>query len=145
MIAAIYELAGALRRNGETVARRLGQTQARWQVLSAASGGDKTVPQLARRLGVSRQAVQRIADALVADQLARFADNPDHRTSPHLVPTEGGQRKLAEITHAAREFHEALARRLKGLDLAALRRGLGRVQQTLDALEPFDEEEKDHD
>ena len=131
IIADLYELAGAFRRNGEEIARGLGQTQARWQVLSAASGDARSVPQLARRLGVTRQNVQRIADLLVADGLARFAGNPDHRTSPHLVLTDAGRRSLGDLTRAAQGFHRGLAERLKSVPLATLRRDLGRLRAAL--------------
>jgi DNA-binding MarR family transcriptional regulator len=124
IIADIYELAGAFRRRGEAIARGVDQTQTRWQILSAASGAAKTVPQIARRLGVSRQNVQKIADLLVADDLARYAGNPDHRTSPLLVPTEAGAEALDALTRAARIFHAKLAARLKGADLARMRDGL---------------------
>jgi len=124
IIADIYELAGAFRRRGEAIARGIDQTQARWQVLSAAAAGTKTVPQIARRLGVSRQNVQKIADGLVAERLARYADNPDHRTSPYLQPTETGGAALDALTQAGRAFHAKLAARLKGADLVSLRDGL---------------------
>ncbi|HUK59277.1 MAG TPA: MarR family transcriptional regulator [Stellaceae bacterium] len=131
VIADLYELAGAFRRNGERIARGLGQTQTRWQVLSAASAEPKSVPQLARRLGVTRQNVQRIADLLVADELARFAGNPDHRTSPHLVLTEAGRKALDELTRAAQSFHESLAARLGAVPLASVRRELSRIRSAL--------------
>ena len=121
IIADVYELAGLFRRNGEGIARGVGQTQARWQVLSAASDGPKTVPQIARRLGVTRQNVQRIADLLVADGLARYAANPDHLGSPHLVLADKGHRTLARLTRAGRSLHAALARRLADVDLERLR------------------------
>jgi DNA-binding MarR family transcriptional regulator len=136
LIADIYELAGAFRRRGEEVARDVGQTQARWQVLSAASDVAKTVPQLAHTLGVSRQNVQRIANALVRDRLARFVDNPDHRSSPHVVLSDEGRGTLAGLTRSARSRHRALAARLKEIDLAALRRDLRRFQAALDAKFP---------
>jgi DNA-binding MarR family transcriptional regulator len=132
VIADLYELAGAFRRRGEEIARDVGQTQARWQVLSAASDVAKTVPQLARTLGVSRQNVQRIANALVRDRLARFVDNPDHRSSPHVVLSDEGRGTLAGLTRVARSRHRALAARLKGIDLAALRRDLRQIQAALD-------------
>ena len=135
VIADLYELAGAFRRRGEEIARDVGQTQARWQVLSAASDA-KTVPQLARMLGVSRQNVQRIANALVRDRLARFVDNPDHRSSPHVVLSDEGRGTLAGLTRAARSRHRALAARLKGIDLAALRRDLRQIQVALDTKFP---------
>ncbi len=142
VVADLYELAGALRRNGERIAQGLGQTQARWQVLSAASAGAKTVPQLARRLGVTRQNVQRIADLLVADGLARFAGNPDHRTSPHLVLTEAGATALDELTRAARGFHEALAARLGAVPLGSVRRELGRIRAALATLSTKEEDDE---
>lgn len=125
IIADIYELAGRLRTRGETIAAAVGQTQARWQVLSAASSEPPlSVPQIARRLGVTRQAVQRIADLLAEEDLAAFADNPDHKASPHLVPTKTGQEILGRLTKAARAGHQELAAALDGIDLGVLRRDL---------------------
>ena len=69
LVADIFEAAGALREHGDQIAGRVGQSQARWQVLSVFSEGDWTVATAARRLGVTRQSEQRIADLLVADVL----------------------------------------------------------------------------
>src|SRR6185503_11394137 len=101
IVADIYELAGRFRANGEAIASAIGQTQARWQVMSAASADPKTVPQIARRLGVTRQNVQRIADLLVAENWASFETNPDHRGSPYLVLNRRGQAALEQLTKAA--------------------------------------------
>ncbi len=38
IVADIFELAGRFHFDGETIAATVGQTQARWQVMSAASG-----------------------------------------------------------------------------------------------------------
>jgi DNA-binding MarR family transcriptional regulator len=138
LIADIYELAGQFRAWGETVAAAAGQSQARWQVLSAASGAALTVPQIARRLGVTRQAVQRVADLLVADGLARLTDNPDHKTSPHLLLTEEGRGVLDRLTQGARGGHETLAAMLHGFDLAALHRDLRTLLVTLNGSATFD-------
>lgn len=125
IVADIYELAGLLRARGERIAAAIGQSQARWQVLSAASGEQLlTVPQIARRLGLTRQAIQRIADLLVTEGLARYAGNPDHKASPHLAPTKAGADTLARLTRAARASHQELAANLDGIDLAVLRRDL---------------------
>jgi DNA-binding MarR family transcriptional regulator len=135
VVADIYELAGAFRRRGEKIAHGIGQSQARWQVLSAASDGVKTVPQIARILGVSRQNVQRIADALVSESFAHFVENPDHKASPHLLLTDLGLKALAKLSRAAASHHEALAAKLKGIDLQTLRQDLAALQSALDALE----------
>lgn len=135
VIADIYELSGQLRARGDRLAATVGQTQARWQVLSAASTDPRlSVPQIARRLGITRQAVQRVADLLVADGLVVFADNPDHKASPHLVPTSFGQETLARLTRAARGFNNEMAAHLGAVDLAALRRDL---RSLLDGIKRF--------
>src|SRR5580698_8203191 len=119
IVADVYELAGRFRDRGEAIARTVGQTQARWQVMSAASAELHTVPQIARVLGVTRQNVQRIADLLVAEGSAEYRDNPDHRGSPHLVLTRTGRAALEQLTKAASGYHACLARKLSPADFAS--------------------------
>lgn len=123
-MADVYEAAGALRRSGESIARTEGQTQARWQVLSVVCEEALSVPYAARRLGVSRQGVQRIANNLVDDGLAEWSINPDHRASPLLALTEAGRRALDGITARAAAAHGEIASDLAPTDLAAARRVL---------------------
>jgi DNA-binding MarR family transcriptional regulator len=127
IVADAYELAGRFRVRGEAIARTVGQTQARWQVMSVASDGPHTVPQIARRLGVSRQNVQRIADALVAGGWASFAANPDHSGSPFLVLNEHGGAALAKIVGAAHAYHLEFAGRFAPAEIEAIHRGLRRL------------------
>lgn len=136
IVADIYELAGRMREYGEAIAHTVGQTQARWQVMSAASAGPHTVPRIARVLGVTRQNVQRIADMLVADGSAAYQDNPDHRTSPHLVLTGRGRAALDRLGEAASGYHARLARKLPPSEIAALQRGLHRLLEVLNEIDP---------
>jgi DNA-binding MarR family transcriptional regulator len=138
IVADIYELAGKFRARGDRLAAAIGQTQARWQVLGVASEAPLSVPQIARRLGVTRQAVQRVADLLAGAGLARFAENPDHKASPHLILTKAGRDALARLTRAARAGHEELAEKLSSTDLAALRRDLRGLLIALDGPRKFD-------
>ena len=124
LVAELFEAAGAVRRHGERLAREIGQTQARWQLLSVISDGEWTVPHAARRLGVTRQAVQRVADTLAADGLLIAELNPNHRRSPVLRPTTDGRRVLAAITADATRWHELVAPELNPDELAATRRVL---------------------
>ena len=137
IVADIYELAGRLRDYGESIAQTLGQTQARWQVMSAASDRPHSVPQIARVLGVTRQNVQRIADLLVAEGAAEYRDNPDHRASPHLVLTRRGQAALDRLTKAASGYHARIARKLSAADIVSLQRGLRRLLEALDDVDPI--------
>lgn len=136
IVADIYELAGRLRDHGEAIAKTVGQTQARWQVLSAASGPPQTVPQIARVLGVTRQNVQRIADLLVEEGAAEYRDNPDHRASPHLVLTKRGRAAFEGLMKAATGYHAGLARKLSPSDVVSLQRGLRRMLGALAEIEP---------
>ena len=135
IVADVYELAGRFRSEGESIAATVGQTQARWQVMSAASAAPFTVPQIARRLGVTRQNVQRIADLLVDEGWATFESNPDHRGSPHLMLTKRGQTALAQLSKAAARNHAKLAGRLAGTDIGVLHRGLRRMIAAMNSRE----------
>lgn len=127
LVADVYEAAGLLRRSGEAIAAAEGQTQARWQLLSVVSGAPLSVAQAARRLGVSRQAVQRVANELVRDELAAFRTNPDHRSSPLLALTPTGQDVLSRITSRATEVHEALTTGIAPGEIADARALLRRL------------------
>lgn len=109
LIADVYELAGLSRRTSERTAAAHGQTVARWHVMSTLSDEPQTVPTIARRLGLARQSVQRVADDLVADGLAERLDNPDHQRSPKLGLTRAGRATLQKIVA---DSDEDRARRL---------------------------------
>lgn len=138
LVADVFDAAGVLRRYGERIAAAAGQTQARWQLLSVVSVGEWTIPMAADRLGTSRQAVQRIANDLVADELAVFEGNPRHRRSPFLRLTDSGSEVLAAITKEARRSHRSLAAKLAPFDPAQVRTALqqlaGAVRPELDGM-----------
>jgi DNA-binding MarR family transcriptional regulator len=127
VVADVYELAGTLRRVGEDLAGAVGQTQARWQLLSVLSDGLWTASDAARRLGVSRQAVQRVADALIDDGLVRAEPNPGHRRAPHLRLTSEGEAALQAISTGSLGWRRAVARRMGSAELEALHDGLRRL------------------
>ena len=104
---------GALSSAGDDLVADLGLSTARVQLLDAlAAGGPRSVSQIARALGLSRQAVQRVADDLVALHLAAYARNPDHARAQLLALTDQGQATQAQ------------AARRKALWLASLADGL---------------------
>jgi DNA-binding MarR family transcriptional regulator len=131
LVAELFEIAGILRRDGEATARRAGQTQSRWQVMWVAGTGRLTVPMIARRLGVTRQSVQRTADEIVRDELATFEPNPDHRRSPLLVLTEAGAEALRQMNEAGLERNLEHAASLGDDGVARLRELLARYRESL--------------
>src|ERR1700730_5748697 len=90
----VLQLAGHLTAAGDALTKPLGQTSARWQVLAAADHATMSVAQIARALGLARQGVQRLADLLEADGLARYQDNPAHQRAKLLVLTHAGEEPL---------------------------------------------------
>jgi DNA-binding MarR family transcriptional regulator len=100
-IADVLELAGLFRHVADDMARQQGETQSRWYALSVFSENPLTVSQAARRLGTTRQAVQRSTDELLARGLAITEANPDHRTSPFIRLTPEGHDVLARISQTA--------------------------------------------
>jgi DNA-binding MarR family transcriptional regulator len=100
--------AGFITAAGEALARTGGQTLARWVILDAIEDGPATVAQVARRRGIARQAVQRVANLLVADGLAVFEPNPDHRRAKLLRPTPQGREALRVISQAQQPWADAL-------------------------------------
>lgn len=97
LLADVYELAGESRRTSEALARTAGQTTARWHVLSVVSDGPRTVASAARRLGLARQSVQRVADDLVGAGLLAVRSNPDHARAPLLGLTDAGMQTLERL------------------------------------------------
>lgn len=131
LVADVYELAAALRRNRQEIAKLAGQTQARWQLMWIAATGRFSVAMIARRLGLARQSVQRVADAIVAEDLARFEPNPDHQRSPLLILTSAGERVLDAINERSRQGHLQQAAALGEDGIAELRRLLARYRDVL--------------
>ena len=138
LMADVYELAGLSRRTSEAIAQELGQTVARWHVLSVVSAGPSTVPAIARRLGLTRQGVQRVAGDLLAARLLQAAPNPDHVRSPLLTLTNRGQLVLDQLTHRSDAARGRLLHQghITAEDLAAARTTLRALLQSLATSDP---------
>jgi len=131
-VADVFHLAGEFRQLGNRIASRVGQTQARWQVLSVVSDGTWTVAQVARRLGYARQSVQRTADQLVQQKLAEYRPNPDHAKSPVIKITSKGNLALARITREADKWHLKISAGLPESELAIAARTVRHLCATLE-------------
>ena len=93
----VLRLAGLLEAAGDALARPAGQSAARWQVLAAVEEQPASVAGIARALGLARQSVQRVADALEAGGLVAYEDNPRHRRARLVRLTTEGRVVLAAI------------------------------------------------
>ena len=117
----VFRATGLLLSAGNRLAVKEGLTAARWQVLGAVAlaGRPLTVPQIARRMGLTRQAVQASVNRLAADELVETCDNRDHRRSRLIGLTELGGRRYAAIDRRQAKWISDLAAGLTIADLEA--------------------------
>lgn len=90
IVLAVFRINGGILEAAEIIAAPAGLTAARWQVLGAVLGSPKSVAEIARDMGLTRQSVQRLADILVVEKLATYSDNPGHRRAKLFAPTKKG-------------------------------------------------------
>jgi DNA-binding MarR family transcriptional regulator len=119
---------------GDRLAADQGLTSARWQVLGAVAlaGRPLTVPQIARRMGLTRQSVQASVNRLLRDGLVEAETNPDHRRSPLIRLTEDGRSKYRGLESRQVEWINELADGLKPSELASAARVLEELSGRLE-------------
>ncbi|HEY3953574.1 MAG TPA: MarR family winged helix-turn-helix transcriptional regulator [Streptosporangiaceae bacterium] len=130
----VLRLHGSFTAAGEALAKPAGQTLARWVILDQCRDTPATVSDIARRLRMARQSVQRIADLLVGDGLGAYQDNPHHQRAKLLELTAAGRSALYTIDAAQHTWCDTLAATIGEPTLrrttAALRRVAGAVEST---------------
>jgi DNA-binding MarR family transcriptional regulator len=133
LMADVYELAGLSRRISGREAAEHGATSARWQILSVIESEPATVPQIARRLGLTRQAVQRVANELLEGGHVRHLPEDREIRSPRIDATAAGRQLLADLWRAnlARRGQMLLDAAIDGDDLDAARLTLRRLIEAL--------------
>lgn len=99
LVLSVFRLNGLLIAEGDTMTENLGLTSARWKVIGviALSNAGLTVPGIARVLGQSRQAVQRLTDVMVEDGLLLYQSNPKHKRSVLVTLTEVGKEAYNQL------------------------------------------------
>ena len=107
LVLSVFRLNGLLIAEGDTMTANLGLTSARWKVIGviALSNAGLTVPGIARVLGQSRQAVQRLTDVMVEDGLVEYRPNPKHKRSVLVTLTDTGK----DAYNALREVQDPWA------------------------------------
>lgn len=127
----VFRLNGLILEAGDALAAPSGQTASRWQVMGCVDVDAQTVAGIARTMGLARQSVQRTADLLVADGLAEYLDNPQHRRAKLLRLTATGIQLLREIEARQTAWANQLAQSLNAAELASAARTLQDLQKAL--------------
>ena len=92
LILEAFQLNGRLLAAGDALVRDLGLNSARWQVLGAVAMSPVPLPvaHIARNMGLTRQAVQRLINELEEQGIVCFAPNPHHQRAKLVLLTEHG-------------------------------------------------------
>jgi DNA-binding MarR family transcriptional regulator len=129
-----FRLNARLLAEGDRLARPAGLTSAGWQVLGTLvmAGEPLTIAAVARRMGLARQSVQRVADALAGRGLVRYQPNPDHGRWQLAAPSPQGRRVYGKLEARRRRWAAAL---VAGSDVGEIRSALALMQRVRKRLE----------
>ena len=134
LIRETFRLNGRLLEAGDELVRPLGLTSARWQVLGAIDASPVPLPiaHVARNMGLSRQAVQRLANEMEKDGLVRFAPNPHHERAKFVVMTDQGMAAFRSAIAKQRQWAQRLAEGLSCDSIGDAARVLRALRQKLE-------------
>jgi DNA-binding MarR family transcriptional regulator len=132
LILATFRLNGRLMDVAQEMAAEGGITASWWQVLGGVLDQPRSVADIARLMGMTRQGVQRVADLLVARHLAEYRPNPAHQRAKLLACTEAGYWAIRRIGLVQRPFADRIGAEV-GID--RLRAALTTMRHLVDILE----------
>jgi DNA-binding MarR family transcriptional regulator len=110
LIEEIFQTNGKLLAHGDRLTAQHGLTGARWQVLGALQLESKplTVAQIARRMGLQRQSVQRLVDIMVKQGLLTTLPNPEHKRAKLVDFTPQGNKVREQLFETKRCWAEGI-------------------------------------
>jgi DNA-binding MarR family transcriptional regulator len=134
LILSAFRANGLLLDAGDLLSADEGLTSARWQVLGAIALTERplTVPQIARRMGLTRQSVHATVNRLVRDGFLELGPNADHRRSPIVGLTEQGSAKYEALDARQVAWINRLARGIARSDIETAVRVLDELSRRLE-------------
>lgn len=136
LILEVFAANGELLAQGNRITKPYGLTSARWQVMGAIdlAGRAMTVAQIARRMGLARQGVQRIVNDLTVKDLVVATDNIDHKKANLISLSSKGKQVLAKVSDAQVLWVNELSAKLEGRAAGLDERAIERASQLLKAI-----------
>ena len=130
----IFKLGGLLVNAGDRMSSDYGISSARWKILGAIAlaGSPQTVPQIARTMGLTRQAVQRLVDAMHHDGLLEFQINPGHKTAKLIKLTTRGAKIYSQLDKKQIKWANDCSTRLTQKELQTTLRVLNNISDVLE-------------
>ncbi|MCI2246176.1 MarR family transcriptional regulator [Xanthomonas sp. PPL568] len=114
LVLAVFATNGRLVDMGNRLVRPIGLTTAWWQVLGALGYSPVPLPvaHIARNMGLTRQAVQRVVELLAEHGFVVFEANPHHARAKLVVLTPAGRAALGAAEAAVSALDQQLIERL---------------------------------
>lgn len=133
LIDELFQLNGRLLVAGDAISATYGLTAARWQVLAALALEKRplTVAQIARRMGLQRQSVQRLSDILVEQGVLAYYANPDHKRAKLVDFTPKGREILDQTSTAQISWANAITADFDLEELSATAATLRKLKERL--------------
>jgi len=94
LVGAVFRLNGQLLDTAASLSADLNISTTRWQAIAAIRNQPLTVPQIARRIGISRQSARQSIQHMEDSGIVRLRDNPDHARSSLVELTADGREKM---------------------------------------------------
>jgi DNA-binding MarR family transcriptional regulator len=134
LILSAFRANGLLLDAGDLLSADEGLTSARWQVVGAIALAERplTVPQIARRMGLTRQSVHATVNRLVRDGFLELGPNADHQRSPLVGLTKQGGAKYEALDARQAAWINRLARGIARSDIETAVRVLDELSRRLD-------------
>lgn len=138
LVIEVFRMNGDLLAAGDTLVGDLGLTSARWQVLGAIALSPVPLPvaHIARNMGLTRQAVQRLVDDMRADGFVRLEPNPHHRRALLVVATERGDAAYRAAIARQERWADALTSGLSPEEIEAAGALLREMQRRIARSKP---------
>ena len=119
LIGESFRLNSRLQNTADRMARDVGLSGNRWQVLSAVAEATRpaTISDIARWMGLARQSVQQVANALAKDGLIAYQPNPKHQRASLVVVTKKATKLLEQLDERRFAWARTVAATLPATDI----------------------------
>jgi len=119
IILEIFKLHGQLNTIGDKLTQEFELSSARWKVLGAIflAESSQTVPQIAKSMGQSRQAIQKIITAMHKQGFLLVGENPNHKTAKLISLTTKGKEVFLKLDEKQIEWSNACSENLDRVKL----------------------------
>jgi DNA-binding MarR family transcriptional regulator len=128
-----FRLNSRLLTTADLMARNVGLTGTRWQVLNAVAQATRpaTISDIARWMGLARQSVQQVANALAKGDLIAYQSNPKHQRAPLVVVTKKAAKLLEQLDEQRFAWARTVATTLPATDIKVASEILRAIREQL--------------